>query len=75
MKPHQPESDEKRARKILQALEALEKRRFQRRFSGNLLWLLTLSLILAIALLIIINIARFRTVYQLLTNPRSLLGQ
>lgn len=75
MKPHQPESDEERARKILRALKAVEKRRLQRRFSVNLLWLLTLILILAIALVIIINIARFRTLYQLLTNPDSLLGQ
>lgn len=75
MKPHQPESDEERAQKILQALKTVEKRKSRRRFTVNLVWLFNLMLICAIATVIIVNLARFRTLYQLLTNPDSLLGQ
>ncbi|MGQ9678594.1 MAG: hypothetical protein ACUVUD_04860 [bacterium] len=75
MKPHQPESDEERAQKILRALKAVERRELRRRFSFPLVWVLTLILILAIATVIIINIARFKMLYQSLINPDSLLGR
>ncbi len=75
MKLPLPESDEERAQKILATLQRARLDQ-NRRYSGiNLLWLVTLVLLLALTIVFLINLPRFKILYLLLTQPDSLLRQ
>jgi hypothetical protein len=75
MKPPLPENDEERARKILAALQKARLDQNRRRPGINLLWLVTLVLLLAITIVFLLNLPRFKILYLLLTQPDSLLRQ
>ncbi len=75
MKPLPPESDEEKSRKILEALKRVEMTQSRRRLNINLLWVVTLILLLAIVIVFLTNPPRFKMVYLLLTQPDSLLRQ
>lgn len=75
MKPLPPESDEEKARKILEALKRVEMTQSRRRLNINLLWVVTLILLVAIVIVFLTNLPRFKMVYLLLTQPDSLLRQ
>jgi uncharacterized BrkB/YihY/UPF0761 family membrane protein len=68
-----PESDEERAKKILRAFRHLERRERLRRQAISLIWLITLILVIAIALVFFANLPKFKLLYQMLTQPDSLL--
>ncbi|NPV14324.1 hypothetical protein HPY86_05265 [candidate division WOR-3 bacterium] len=75
MKPLPPESDEERAQKILEALKKFEPNQ-SRKYPGiNLIWLVTVILLLAIVIVFLTNLPRFKMLYLLLTQPDSLLRQ
>ncbi len=73
MPPEVPESDEERARKILAQMQRLEKMRRTRSGGYSFIWVVTLFLLLAVAIVFFANLPKFKLLYQMLTRPDSLL--
>ena len=71
-KPVDP--DEAKARRILSVLSRLERTERSRHYTVNLVWLLTLILVLAIVLVIVANRGHFLMLWTHLSKPDSILG-
>lgn len=71
MENHLP--DEEKAQKILRAFKNLEKRERLTRRSVGFIWIIPLLLLIALILVFFANYPKFKLVYQLLTQPDSLL--
>ena len=66
-RPADPE--QARGERILRQLGRLERKKPQPRFLGCLPWALALFLVLAIALVVLLNLDRFRLLWEHLFNP------
>lgn len=67
------DEDEEKARKILEAFQRLDRQERARRRLDSLVWILTLVLMVALAVVFISHLRKFQIFQNLLTQPDSLL--
>ncbi|MEO0068993.1 MAG: hypothetical protein ABIK23_07710 [candidate division WOR-3 bacterium] len=65
--------DEEKAQKILRAFRNIERREHLHRRSFNIIWLITLILLIAVFVIFFANYPKFKLMYKMLTQPDSLL--
>ncbi|MEO0009909.1 MAG: hypothetical protein ABIK51_05270 [candidate division WOR-3 bacterium] len=73
MKPPLPDPDEEKARQILAAFRRLERQERARSRLGILVWLFQVVLLVALGLIVIANLQKFKLLQQLVKHPDSLL--
>ncbi|MEO0026307.1 MAG: hypothetical protein ABIK54_06080 [candidate division WOR-3 bacterium] len=73
MNPPLPDPDEEKARQILTAFRRLERQERARSRLSLLVWLFQLVLLVALGLVVIANLQKFKLLQQLVKHPDSLL--
>ncbi|MEN9978992.1 MAG: hypothetical protein ABIK38_01415 [candidate division WOR-3 bacterium] len=73
MKPPLPDPDEEKARQILAAFRRLERQERARSRLGILVWLFQVVLLVALGLIVIANLQKFKLLQQVIKQPDSLL--
>ncbi|MEO0053398.1 MAG: hypothetical protein ABIK22_04495, partial [candidate division WOR-3 bacterium] len=69
MKPPLPDPDEEKARQILAAFRRLERQERARSRLGILVWLFQVVLLVALGLIVIANLQKFKLLQQLVKHP------
>ncbi len=70
-----PDPDEEKARQILAAFRQLERQERLRVRMRMLMWLLQLLLVVAVGVVFISNLKKFKLLQELVTRPDSLLQE
>ncbi len=73
VKPPLPDPDEEKARQILAAFRRLERQERARSRLGILVWLFQVVLLVALGLIVIANLQKFKLLQQFIKQPDSLL--